>query len=272
VQCLVSLPDGLAGYTFPLYNTFTVQKPPVGSPSPCLHRAHSTLALPQTEPTLAGPQTVCAMQNAGWPALLAAHSFLLTTNFFIFSDVVGALQTPARAAGCLALPTSHDAFLTALAPHHVSLPCSMNRNMLRLRCAPPPHFKVSCLVWRELAEVAPHHNCRDLAHTIWRAYWALVVAALFLVGTLGSSWFAALEALQNAYYVLTTRGAAPPGQAPLGIGTVAGTLSKCGGTQTEGQVEQQQQRHQAAAHPLLADVDSESVQAAIRRLSTQASC
>jgi hypothetical protein len=31
-------------------------------------------------------------------------------------------------------------------------------------------------------------------------------------------------------------------------------------------VEQQQQKHQAAAHPLLADVDSESVQAAIQQL------
>jgi hypothetical protein len=31
-------------------------------------------------------------------------------------------------------------------------------------------------------------------------------------------------------------------------------------------VEQQQQRHQAAPHPLLADVDSESVQASIQRL------
>ena len=94
----------------------------------------------------------------------------------------------------------------------------------------------------------------------------LVVAALFLAGTPGSSWFAVLEALQNADYVLTTSGTAPPGPAPLGIGTVAGSLSKCGGTQTEGQVEQQQQRHQAAAHPPLADVDSESVQAAIRQL------
>ena len=28
VQCLISLSDGLAGYTFPLYNTLAVQKPP----------------------------------------------------------------------------------------------------------------------------------------------------------------------------------------------------------------------------------------------------
>ena len=66
----------------------------------------------------------------------------------------------------------------------------------------------------------------------------LVVAALFLAGTPGSSWFAVLEALQNADYVLTTRGTAPPGPAPLGIGAVAGSLSKRGGTQIEGQVGQ----------------------------------
>jgi len=55
---------------------------------------------------------------------------------------------------------------------------------------------------------------------------ALVAAALFVAGMLGSSWFAALEALQNADHVLTTRGTAPPGPAPPGIGTVAGTPSK----------------------------------------------
>jgi hypothetical protein len=96
--------------------------------------------------------------------------------------------------------------------------------------------------------------------------WALIAAALFLAGTLGSSWLAVLEALQNADYVLTTRGTAPPGPVPLGIGAGAGTPSKRGGTQIEGQMEQQQQWHQAAAHPLLADVDSKSVQAAIQRL------
>jgi hypothetical protein len=54
-----------------------------------------------------------------------------------------------------------------------------------------------------------------------------------------------------------------PGPALSGIGTVAGTPSKRGGTQIEAQVEEQQQRHQTVEHPLLADVDSESVQVAI---------
>ena len=56
------------------------------------------------------------------------------------------------------------------------------------------------------------------------------------------------------------RDTAPPGPAPVGIGAVAGMPNKRGGIQIEGQVEQQQQRYQLAAHPLLADVDFETVQ------------
>jgi len=57
------------------------------------------------------------MVNAGCPALLAALSFLPTTNLSgpLFGDVLGALQALARTAGCLALRTPRDAFLTALA-------------------------------------------------------------------------------------------------------------------------------------------------------------
>jgi hypothetical protein len=51
VKCLFSLSDGLAGYTFPLYNILAVQKPPVGSTEPV--RAPGPLhptTLPETEP------------------------------------------------------------------------------------------------------------------------------------------------------------------------------------------------------------------------------
>ena len=72
---------------------------------------------------------------------------------------------------------------------------------------------------------------------------ALVGAALFLAGTLGSSRLAILEALLNVDYVLTTCGTAPPVLAPLGIGAVAVTPRKRGGTQIEGRVEQEQQKH-----------------------------
>ncbi|KAI0267185.1 hypothetical protein BGY98DRAFT_1027151 [Russula aff. rugulosa BPL654] len=53
---------------------------------------------PETEPTRAGLRTVRVMLNAGWPALIAALSFLITTNL---SDLnLGALQILAPTAGC----------------------------------------------------------------------------------------------------------------------------------------------------------------------------
>jgi hypothetical protein len=79
VQCLVSLSDGLARYTFPLYNTLAVQKPPAASTEPV--RAPGPLDVARNR---AGPR---AMLNVGWPALLAALTFLLTPKLSIFGDV-----------------------------------------------------------------------------------------------------------------------------------------------------------------------------------------
>jgi len=62
-----------------------------------------------------GLPTVRTMPNASCPALLAALSFPLTTKVsnLLFDDVPTALQVLARTAGCLAVPTARDAFLTA---------------------------------------------------------------------------------------------------------------------------------------------------------------
>ena len=43
VQCLVSLPDGLAGCAFPFYRTLPVQKPPARAPGPL----DPTITLPE---------------------------------------------------------------------------------------------------------------------------------------------------------------------------------------------------------------------------------
>ncbi|KAH9169937.1 hypothetical protein EDB89DRAFT_1853941 [Lactarius sanguifluus] len=270
VQCLVSLSDGLAGYAIPLYSTLAVQKPHPGSAEPV--RAPGALdpsTLPPTEPARAGLLTVCAMLNAGWPALLAALSFLLNTNLSdaLFGDVLGALQALARAAGCLALPTPRDAFLTALAK--AALPPRVVAALDDIPQTPSTRSPVSLegltlgLAGAGGPPQPPGLSTRNLA-----CLRALVAAALFLAGTLGPSWFAVLEALQNADYVLTTRGTASgPG---LAVGTAGATPGKRVVSHADGQQSiQQQQRppsRQQAAHPLLADVDSESVQAAIQRL------
>ena len=207
--------------------------------------------------------TVCAMLNAGWPALLAALSFLLNTNLSdaLFGDVLGALQSLSRAAGCLALPTPRDAFLTALAK--AALP---SRVVAALDDTPPTPSARSPVSLEGLTlglaggtgpPQPPGLSTRNLA-----CLRALVAAALFLAGTLGPSWFAVLEALQNADYVLTTRGTSTA----IGpIHPVGATPSKRGAAQTDAQHQRPPSRQQPA-HPLLADLDPESVQAAIQRL------
>ena len=72
----------------------------------------------------------------------------------------------------------------------------------------------------------------------------------FLARTPGTSWFAVFEALQNAGDILSTCNTTQHGPAPIVTSAVA---SKC-------------DRHQAAAHLLLADAGSESMQAAIPQL------
>jgi len=281
VQCLVSLCDGLAGYAIPLYNTLAVQKRPAGSPEPV--RAPGPLdpsTLPESEPARVGLQTVRAMLNAGWPALLAALSFLLTTNLSdpLFGDVLGALQALARTAGCLALPTPRDAFLTALAK------AALPPRVVAALDEPPqaqqtPRSPVSLegltLGLAGSGGGSGSGSGAGLSPRNLACLRALVAAAMFLAGTLGSSWFAVLEALQNADYVLTTRGTALPSSATLGpnTGATSGTPTKRGGTIVEGlagggqqQLQQQQQSRQQAVHPLLTDLDPESVQAAIQRL------
>ncbi|KAF8495992.1 hypothetical protein F5888DRAFT_1907591 [Russula emetica] len=105
VQCLVSLPDGLAGYTFPFFNTLAVQKPPaelVHPPGPL-----DPTTLPETEPGRATNRAHDA--ERGLARASCGLSFLITRNLSdsIFGDALGTPQTLARAAG--------DAFLTALA-------------------------------------------------------------------------------------------------------------------------------------------------------------
>jgi hypothetical protein len=59
---------------------------------------------------------------------------------------------------------------------------------------------------------------------------------------------------------------------PLASAQLAGTPSKRGGTQIEGQVEQQQQRLRAAAHPLLARSIRESASCPYSGCPTRVSC
>jgi hypothetical protein len=148
VQCLVSF----LGYTFPLYNTREFNR------TRTCTRPLDPTTLPETEPAWAGLRTVRAMLNAGWPALIAALSFLLTTN-------LSARSRRRLPSYCPRHVTRSSPPSRKLHSHHPSLPRSMNRS--RLRCAPPSHSRHSLSVWREEVVVAPHHSHQDLARAIW---------------------------------------------------------------------------------------------------------
>jgi hypothetical protein len=98
MQCLVSLSDGLMGLpslsTTPSWHKTTRKFNRACACTGQLDR----ITLPETEPARARLQIVRAMLNVGWPVLLAALFFLLTTNpsDSIFGDVLGALQTLSR--------------------------------------------------------------------------------------------------------------------------------------------------------------------------------
>ena len=111
VQSIVSLSDGLAGYAFPLYNALAFQTHPRVQPSPA-RSGH-----------------VCATLNADGPALLATISIL--------SDVLGAPQTLALAAGYRPPRNAHH---RSSRYYHASSSPWTNYTTLRLRYAPPSHL------------------------------------------------------------------------------------------------------------------------------------
>jgi hypothetical protein len=134
VQYLVSLSDGLTGYSFHLYNTVAVQNPPTGSTEPvCVLCPLDPMTLPEAKPARTGLQTVHAMLNAGWPAHLVTFSFLFTTA----SDSLLGPRRPADARLPHRVPHSpRGAFLNA--PAKAALPRRCARRIAtRVICVTP---------------------------------------------------------------------------------------------------------------------------------------
>ena len=85
----------------PFYSSSTIQEPPANLTVPiCAPCTLGPLTLSLTKPTQVGLLTLCAMLYTGWPMLLAALSFLLSTNLsnVLFGNVLCALQSLAWAA------------------------------------------------------------------------------------------------------------------------------------------------------------------------------
>ncbi|KAF8129901.1 hypothetical protein EV363DRAFT_1399707 [Boletus edulis] len=253
VQCIVSLCEGFASFTGPLYTSIMVQRPrAAGDPVIRAPPALDLATLPPDEPPTRHLRIVRSMVDNGWPALLAALSFIISTNLSdeLFVDVLTSYQAMTNVAGMLALTTPRDAFLTSLAKFAIP-----SRVVASLESYIEPATPRSGVSLTENLGLTSPVQPPGLSERNLVCSKVLVSSALFLAGSLGESWYGIMEALQNADYVLTMKGSQPA--SARRTGTFPGITSEAA---------KAAHPPQPTRHPLLADIDPDNVQLAIQRL------
>ncbi|KAF8198188.1 hypothetical protein K438DRAFT_1823993 [Mycena galopus ATCC 62051] len=252
VQCIVSLCEGFAAFTGPLYSTIVIQRPRAAGEA--VIRAPPALdlaSLPEDDPSTAQLRIVSAIIESGWPALLAALSFIIATNLSddLFVEVLASYQAMTNVAGMLGLTTPRDAFFTSLSKFAVPTRVVSSLDHSYGAEAQTPRTAASLsenLGFSTAVAQLPGLSERNLA-----CLKVLVASALFLAGSLGESWFGILEALQNADYVLTSKVGGAGTKRATGSGSR--TVSGSGGAGT-------------TRHAMLSDLEPEALQAAVQRL------
>ncbi|KAL0948488.1 hypothetical protein HGRIS_011055 [Hohenbuehelia grisea] len=260
VQCFVSLSEGFASFTTPLYNSIVVQRP--RSAGDAVIRAPPALdfaTLPQDQASTAQLQIVRDIIDAGWPALLAALSFVITTNLSdeLFVDVLTSYQALTNVAGMLGLVTPRDAFITSLAKYAIP-----GRVVSSLESYSEPLSPRSGASFSENLGLSGPTHAPGLSERNLACLKTLIGSAMYLAGSLGESWYGVLEALQNADYVLTSKGAqATPVKKPTGGNSSSSSSRPVSmlGSPSAAPVP-------VAKHPFFADLDPEALHASIQRL------
>jgi hypothetical protein len=270
VQCLVSLCEGFSSFTGPLYTSIMIQKPRAAGES--VVRAPQSLDLSQLPPDDTATKqlrTVQDMVGTGWPALLAALSFVISTNLSddLFADVLASYQAMTNVSGMLALNTPRDAFFTSLAKFAV--PTRVVSSLDSYGDYPTPRTNQS--ITDNLGLTGPAQS-PGLSNRNLACLKVFVSSALFLAGSLGESWFDVLEVIQNADYILTAKGLKPPVSRKNTHGSVSVPASRSVSTTSTASAASasiglnSSSPQQTSQHPLLSDLDPESVQTAIQRL------
>jgi hypothetical protein len=224
LQCIASLAGALAALAIPVYNAITLQRP--RSAGEAVFRAPGALdvsSLATSEPQTLQLKSAYGMIENAWPATLAALSFFISTNLSeeLFADVLTSIQNMANAAGALGLPTPRDAFLMCLAKFAIPPGVVSSLDSARAEPATPHRGGVLSVESLGLSSLTgsptqpPSLSDRNVA-----CLKVLLSCALFLAGSLGSSWFSILETLQNADYVLFNKGA-PTRRASAGPAALA---------------------------------------------------
>lgn len=211
LQCITSLAGALAALTIPVYNAIALQRP--RSAGEAVVRAPAALdvsSLPASEPQTLQLKSAHGMIENAWPAMLAALSFFISTNLSeeLFADVLVSMQSMANASGALGLMTPRDAFLMCLAKFAIPPGVVSSLDSARAESFTPHRGGVlsESLGLSSLTGGSPQPP--SLSERNIACLKVLLSCALFLAGSLGSSWFSILELLQNADYVLFSKGAA----------------------------------------------------------------
>lgn len=283
MQCLVSICEGLAQFTAPLYTNILAQRPrAAGDPPVRAPPALDLAALPPNDASTHHLKIVKSIIESCWPALLAALSCVISTNLSdeLFIEVLSSYQALITVAGILCLGTPRDALFTSLAG--LAVPTRVVSSLDTYQETPTPRAGTlsESLGLSSASTGPPGLSERNMA-----CLKVLIGVANYLAGSLGESWYRVLEVLQNADYVLTAKGLGGPTgnnsnsnslSTPSAAATKRTSSLFGGGAITpsrstssmisSSQSQQGQLSSQISRHPMFADLDSESMTNAMQRL------
>ena len=268
VQCIASLCEGFASFTGPIYTSIVVQKPRTAGES--VIRAPPALdvdGLPQDDKVALQLRSVRDMVSSGWPALLAALSFIISTNLSdeLFGDVLASYQAMTNVSGMLGLTTPRDAFFTSLAKFAVPTKVVSSVDTIE---PPTPRSTQSLTDNLGLTGPPPPPGLSERNLACLKVF---VSSALYLSGSLEESWFDILEVLQNADYVLTSKGGKPPAPASRRGSIIPGASALSRSVSSSNTTPPSSSStgslpSPGSHHPLLTELDPDNVQNTIQRL------
>ncbi|EUC64796.1 MON2 peripheral membrane protein, putative, partial [Rhizoctonia solani AG-3 Rhs1AP] len=269
LQCFVSLADSLTTSTLQQYTTIVLQRPRAAGEA--IIRAPPALDLSVLTEADADTQQLkssYSMLESGWPGLLAALSFFITTNLSeeLFADVLLSMQNLTNATGALGLTVPRDAFMTSLSRFAVP-----SKVVSSLESYVEPSTPRTAGVADSMGLTAlsggpaapPGLSDRNLA-----CLKTFISITLFLAGSLGASWFDVIELLQNADYVLTAKGArsmSTAGKRSSMIGNPA-MGSKLRPTGASPVTPTPSTTNSTPRHPLFVDLEPETILTTIEKI------
>ncbi|GAA5977223.1 hypothetical protein JCM11641_003881 [Rhodosporidiobolus odoratus] len=268
LQCLSALADGFATYALSAYGEVLARQARVGGKESARSVAPraldwAALADSSSDPQIASLKVVRSMAETAWPALLASLSFFISTSLSddLFADVLTSLQNFTSVLGVLNLETPREAFLTSLCkfampPAVVSHFASSQDHFLSTSShASKPSSAAAAAATAVLSAGAESlallatasgvtsqlpssqsltmtttttTNPIGLSSRNLSCLRALLSVAHYLAGSLGYSWFAVFETLQNAEFVLRATAAGAGGGGRARRRNVAGGMAPPG--------------------------------------------